>query len=82
MPDAWHAAATDGVVDGDAPIQTWWTVFDDPTLTLLIERAGDANLTVREAVWRVEESRALRGVVAGQRVPAADLTGGAEPVLL
>lgn len=77
VSDDWHAAVTDGVLEGSAPIQTWWTVFGDDTLTSLIERAGESNLTLREAVWRVEESRAVRGVVAGQRVPAVDLGGEA-----
>lgn len=73
VPDAWHQAATDGLGEGDAPLQTWWSVFDDETLSSLIERAGASNLTLREAVWRVEESRALRGIVAGARVPQVNL---------
>jgi len=77
VPDTWHLAATEGLGEGDAPLQTWWTVFDDATLTSLIERAGGANLTLREAVWRVEEARALRGVAAGQRVPQVGLEAGA-----
>ena len=77
VPDDWHAAVTEGVLEGSAPIQTWWTVLGDDTLTSLIERAGTSNLTLREAVWRVEESRAIRGVAAGQRVPAVDLGGEA-----
>ena len=77
VPDAWHQAATNGLGEGDAPLQTWWSVFDDETLTSLIERAGASNLTLREAVWRVEESRALRGVVAGARVPQVNLEADA-----
>ena len=77
VPDAWHVAATDGLGEGSAPIQTWWAVFGDPTLTSLIERAGATNLTLREAVWRVEEARALRGVVSGQRVPQVGLNAEA-----
>jgi NodT family efflux transporter outer membrane factor (OMF) lipoprotein len=77
VPDEWHTAATDGVLEGDAPIQTWWTVFDDPTLASLIDRAGSSNLSLREAVWRVEESRALRGVAAGERLPQVGLDGSA-----
>jgi len=69
VPDAWHAAVTDGLLEGEAPLQTWWSVLDDAALSSLIERAGASNLTLREAVWRVEEARALRGVVAGQRLP-------------
>ena len=77
LPDAWNTAATEGVTEGSAPLQTWWAVFDDPALTSLIERAGTSNLTLREAVWRVEEARALRGVVAGQRAPNVDLSAEA-----
>jgi len=77
VPDAWHTAVTEGVLEGDASIQTWWTVFDDATLSSLIDRAGSSNLTLREAVWRVEESRALRGVVAGARVPQVGLDANA-----
>jgi NodT family efflux transporter outer membrane factor (OMF) lipoprotein len=77
VPDAWHTAVTDGVLEGEAPLQTWWSVFDDATLSSLIERAGASNLTLREAVWRVEESRALRGVVAGDRYPQVTLDGNA-----
>jgi NodT family efflux transporter outer membrane factor (OMF) lipoprotein len=73
MPDAWHTAAVDGVIEGQAPLETWWTIFDDPTLTSLIERSRITNLTLREAVWRVEEARSLRGVVSGQLVPNVGL---------
>jgi NodT family efflux transporter outer membrane factor (OMF) lipoprotein len=77
VPDAWNTEATKGLAEGEASIQTWWTVFDDTTLTSLIERARLSNLTLREAVWRVEEARALRGVVAGARVPQLGLDGNA-----
>lgn len=72
VPDAWSIAATKGVAEGEAAIETWWTVFDDPTLSSIIERSRMTNLTLREAVWRVEEARALRGVAAGQRYPRVD----------
>jgi NodT family efflux transporter outer membrane factor (OMF) lipoprotein len=77
VPDAWNTAATKGLAEGEASIQTWWTVFDDATLTSLIERARTSNLSLREAVWRVEEARALRGIVAGQKVPQVGVSGDA-----
>ncbi len=77
VPDAWNAAATKGLAEGESSIQTWWMVFDDSTLTSLIERASTSNLTLREAMWRVEEARSLRGVVAGQRAPQVGLDGNA-----
>ena len=77
VPDEWNTQATEGLSEGDATLQTWWTVFEDPTLTSLIERSRISNLTLREAVWRVEEARSLRGVVAGRRVPQVGLDGAA-----
>jgi NodT family efflux transporter outer membrane factor (OMF) lipoprotein len=77
VPDAWNAAAVKGLAEGESSIQTWWTVFDDDVLTSLIERSRTSNLTLREAMWRVEEARSLRGVVAGQRVPQVGLNGNA-----
>jgi NodT family efflux transporter outer membrane factor (OMF) lipoprotein len=77
VPDAWNAEAVKGIAEGESSIQTWWTVFDDDALTSLIERSRTSNLTLREAMWRVEEARSLRGVVAGQRVPQVGLDGNA-----
>jgi NodT family efflux transporter outer membrane factor (OMF) lipoprotein len=68
-PDAWHAAAVAGIENGDATLQTWWTVFDDELLNDLVMRSGAGNLTLREALWKVEEARALRGVVSGIQKP-------------
>ncbi len=68
-PDAWHAAAVAGLEDGDATLQTWWTVFDDELLNDLVIRSGAGNLTLREALWKVEEARALRGVVSSSQKP-------------
>ncbi len=77
VPDTWNSAATEGLADGQSSLQAWWTVFDDEVLTSLIERARLSNLTLREAVWRVEEARALRGVVAGVQKPQVGLSGDA-----
>lgn len=77
VPDAWNRAATEGLAEGEASVQTWWKVFDDPTLTSLIERAADSNLTLREALWRIQETRALRGIVSGQQLPQVGLDGSA-----
>ena len=49
--------------------EQWWTQFDDPLLTELVEQARTANLDVRVAALRLAQSRAQRGVVAGGRLP-------------
>ena len=68
-PDAWHAAAVEGLEEGEATLQTWWQVFDDELLNDLVLRSAGGNLTLREALWKVEEARALRGVVSSNRKP-------------
>ncbi len=76
MPDAWHTAAVDGLATGEADLQTWWRVFDDEQLNGLVMRSAGGNLTLREALWRVEEARALRGVVTGDQ-PQVEFSGNA-----
>jgi len=52
----------------------WWSSFDDPTLSSLVERARSSNLDLRAAVLRIDEARAQRDVTAAGYWPtlAAD----------
>jgi NodT family efflux transporter outer membrane factor (OMF) lipoprotein len=75
LPDAWHTAAIAGLDDGTAALETWWQVFDDPQLDSLVARSASGNLTLREALWRVEEARALRGIAAGSARPQVGFSG-------
>src|SRR6185437_6195091 len=43
----------------------WWSTFNDPTLTSLVEQSAGENLNVKEAVLRIEEAQAQVAVVAG-----------------
>jgi NodT family efflux transporter outer membrane factor (OMF) lipoprotein len=47
----------------------WWTVFDDPVLTGLIDEAYSQNLPLRVAGFRILEARALRAIAAGNTLP-------------
>ena len=76
-PDAWHAAAVEGLEDGEATLQTWWQVFDDDLLNDLVMRSGAGNLNLREALWKVEEARALRGVVSSNKKPQVGFSADA-----
>ena len=48
---------------------TWWTHFNDPQLTTLIEDARDHNLRLQLAGLRVYEARATLGRVVGNLYP-------------
>jgi NodT family efflux transporter outer membrane factor (OMF) lipoprotein len=50
-------------------IQTWWRQFNDPVLNGLIEAGGNQNLSLQAAAARIDRSRALRRVAAGNWFP-------------
>jgi len=47
----------------------WWTVFNDPVLTRLIQSAYAQNLPLRQAGVRVLQARAQLGVALGEFYP-------------
>ena len=77
VPPHWSATARANGSEGaahatSAPAQTaaWWSSFDDPTLSSLIEQSAAQNLDVRQAVLRIEEAQAQAAVVAGGLWPS------------
>jgi NodT family efflux transporter outer membrane factor (OMF) lipoprotein len=56
-----------------ADLAHWWSALDDPILDRLIATALAQNLDLRQAAARVDEARALRDRVAGERLPAASV---------
>jgi multidrug efflux system outer membrane protein len=82
VPAHWSATARanakeglDRVSSGPASSAAWWSRFDDPTLTALVEQSASQNLNVQEAVLRIEEAQAQTAVVAGGLWPS--LSGNA-----
>jgi NodT family efflux transporter outer membrane factor (OMF) lipoprotein len=47
----------------------WWTAFNDPVLSDLIQTAYRENLTLREAGFRVLQTRASLGIAVGELFP-------------
>lgn len=70
----WQNAAGDQPADPNV-LQRWWTAFNDPVLSELIERASVSNYELHAAVSRIAESRALRSAVSGQYTPSVDAVG-------
>ena len=54
-------------------IDRWWTLFDDPALTTLIEAALAHNHDLAAAAARVREARAQLDEVRGAQSPALEL---------
>ena len=53
-------------------IDRWWTQFEDPQLTALIEEALAANIDLRIAVARIDEARANLRLARSYQSPTVD----------
>ncbi|MCG6972135.1 MAG: efflux transporter outer membrane subunit [Desulfobacterales bacterium] len=60
---------------GGRELADWWTLFQDPILTSLINRAVSSNLDLKLAEARIREARAAKGVAAGGLGPTLDASG-------
>jgi len=63
LPPQWSASST-ATVDS-----RWWQQMGDPQLTSLVERAARANLDIRTASNRLEQSRIARQVSGSATLP-------------
>jgi multidrug efflux system outer membrane protein len=68
-PAQW--VGTKNTESADKVLLQWWTEFNDPNLTSLIERAMKSNLDVKQAEERIRQARAALGVVDAAFWPAA-----------
>ena len=79
-PSSWFAsrpapAQTPSMVANQPADPTWWKLFHDPVLTALEQQVARANLDVRLATVRLQESRAQYGITAAQQYPDANANG-------
>ena len=59
----------------EATLAHWWTVFNDPVLTSLEERALKANLDLRTALSSIDQARANRLSASGSSLPSVTVMG-------
>lgn len=72
LPSHWQGeAVTASAIDQDA---AWWAGFDDPLLGQLAGQVLQANIDLRLAANRVQQSRAARGISAADRLPSVSAT--------
>jgi NodT family efflux transporter outer membrane factor (OMF) lipoprotein len=65
VPDAW----IDGAADPAWPSDTWWTAFDAPELSRLIETALAENRNLAAAAARILQAEAQADVAGANRFP-------------
>ena len=54
----------------------WWTLFNDPVLNTLIEKAYNQNLPLQVAGLRIYEARAQLGIATGLQYPQSQTAAG------
>src|SRR6202000_1591652 len=62
------------------PIETWWTGFQDPALTRIVERALEQNLDLAAAIARVDQARAVAREAGAQLLPSGAATASVPPI--
>ena len=80
-----EAALEESWLEQDEPVveavqadySQWWTVFNDPVLNVLIEKAYQQNLPVQVAGLRILEARAQLGIAIGAQYPQLQQAAGA-----
>jgi len=76
LPPTWDASLQAGSSVAGQRENQWWAQLGDPQLTALVEQAVAANLDVRLAANRLEQSRLLRQVTGSQQVPGVSVGAG------
>ncbi len=79
-PAAWHSKLTGGLQPGPANPQAlahWWTVFHDPLLVKLENKALRGSLDLKTARSRVREARALMGISRAGLFPQVNSSASA-----
>jgi NodT family efflux transporter outer membrane factor (OMF) lipoprotein len=74
-PEKWHTELVNGIIDTHPDPETlasWWNIFEDHELSVLVERAAYGNLNLQIARSRILEARALRGISMAGLFPAVD----------
>jgi NodT family efflux transporter outer membrane factor (OMF) lipoprotein len=56
----------------------WWTTFNDPVLSELVQTASRQNLSLRQAGFRVLQARATLGIAVGELFPQTQVMTGSE----
>lgn len=75
LPGAFEAGG--GAALAPAQLERWWTLYNDPELTALVDQALAASPTVRLAEARLEEARAIRSGALTEFLPQGALQSSA-----
>ncbi len=69
ISERWIDADDQRLSSEEPDLTHWWTTFDDPKLNCLIQTAVQQNLSLREAGYRILQSRANLAIQMGSLFP-------------
>ena len=75
-----NAAAVEARSATPPALDRWWTGFDDPVLTQIVQRTLAQNLDLAAAFARVEQSRAGAAAAGARLLPTGDVDAGITPL--
>ena len=75
LPVSWQYTVQPGSTGAGEADSQWWQQLGDPQLTALVERAAHANLDVRTASNRLEQSRLMRQITGSEQLPGISANG-------
>ena len=75
MPEQWYNKTDNQKNSAPADLATWWTTFNDPQLSQLIQQALANNLDLKKAAARIREARAQEGVARADYFPKINSSG-------
>lgn len=78
LPVAYETSTAATVPLPAAALDRWWTLFDDPQLTALVEEALVNGQTARTALSQIAQARAARAQTLAIYLPQGNLTGLAQ----
>ena len=72
---SWNDPSSGSVSAQSNPDPEWWSGFDDPVLTALIEKSIKGNLDLQQAVLRIIEARQGEVAARAEGLPTLGATG-------
>jgi len=79
-PEAWQKEIAGVTTHSQSEVEIlakWWTTFNDPLLSDLMERAVAGNLNLKQALNNVRQARIQRGITDADRFPSVNSSGSA-----
>jgi outer membrane protein, multidrug efflux system len=75
LPEKWQNSLENQQAINPKTLASWWTTFNDPLLSQLIERSIQGNFDLKKALARINEARAQRGIAQTDYFPKINSSG-------